>query len=497
ARRFPQRVFVVVTPTPTDAERWLADARALAGDAAALYPQREALGAEEPHVEIAGERIETLEALLSGRVRMLVTTARAAAERTAVPAALESMRLVLQVGPGSLTEVVRRLGAMAYDRVPTVTEVAQFSVRGGILDVYGFGMAAPTRVEWSGDDIVSLRPFDLDSQRAGEPIERVTVLPVSTEAITTSVGAHAASQQRHSLLTLLPTDALLVLAGESAPEQEVDRAWAEAEHHLEIARRLGEAPPARAEIFVAPEQWRRALQPLPRVAPAAPRGAGRFPRAAPAAAGPRRQERRRPAAQAAPPRRHDVAASAGQGSRRHPPHGRRVARLVRPPPARDRIRVPARHGVAARARVGLPVRGHARPASCLRGGKTGHGARPTDGPVTGRRRRIRQDRGRAAGGLQSGAGGEAGGGARAHHDPRRAARPHLPRAAGRLSRAHRGAVAVPWPGRHAARRPGSGAGRSGPGDRYPPAAVARRALSRPGPADRGRGASVRRAAQGA
>src|SRR5256885_10821189 len=84
ARRFPQRVFVVVTPTPTDAERWLADARALAGDAAALYPQREALGAEEPHVEIAGERIETLEALLSGRVRMLVTTARAAAERTAV-----------------------------------------------------------------------------------------------------------------------------------------------------------------------------------------------------------------------------------------------------------------------------------------------------------------------------------------------------------------------------------------------------------------------------
>src|SRR2546430_549211 len=83
ARRFPQRVFVVVTPTPTDAERWLADARALAGDAAALYPQREALGAEEPHVEIAGERIETLEALLSGRVRMLVTTRRAAAEGTA------------------------------------------------------------------------------------------------------------------------------------------------------------------------------------------------------------------------------------------------------------------------------------------------------------------------------------------------------------------------------------------------------------------------------
>src|SRR5207244_4076968 len=80
-----QRVFVVLAPTPSDAERWLADAHMLVGDAAALYPQREALGAEEPHFEIAGERIETLEALLSGKIRVLVTTARAAAERTGVP----------------------------------------------------------------------------------------------------------------------------------------------------------------------------------------------------------------------------------------------------------------------------------------------------------------------------------------------------------------------------------------------------------------------------
>src|SRR5690348_3373430 len=138
ARRFAQRVFVVLTATPTDAERWLADLQALMGpENAALYPQREALGAEEPHVEIAGERIETLEMLLSGVVRVLVTTARASAERTAVPAALQDMKLGLEPGKGeggraSLSDVVRRLGEMGYERVPTVTEVAQFSVRGGI-----------------------------------------------------------------------------------------------------------------------------------------------------------------------------------------------------------------------------------------------------------------------------------------------------------------------------------------------------------------------------
>jgi transcription-repair coupling factor (superfamily II helicase) len=265
ARRHPQRVFVVVAATPSDAERWLADAQTLVGDAAALYPQREALGAEEPHLEIAGERIETLAGLLAGDIRLLVTTARATAERTGVPQALQAMRLVLEpgtghgaAGTGSLGEIVRRLGEMGYARVPTVTEVAQYSVRGGILDVYGFGMAAPARIEWWGDEIASLRSFDLDSQRSGEPIGRVTVLPVKTEGRETrdEGGRQTATRERRSLLDLLPTDALLVLEQESALEQEVDRAWAEAAHHLEVARRLGDEPPTREALFVDPTTWR-------------------------------------------------------------------------------------------------------------------------------------------------------------------------------------------------------------------------------------------------
>jgi len=86
--------------------------------------------------------------LLQGQLRILVTTARATSERTLLPAALERLRLTLAVGdrrpPG---EVARALEAMGYRRVATVTEVAEFSVRGGILDLYGFGMAAPARLE--------------------------------------------------------------------------------------------------------------------------------------------------------------------------------------------------------------------------------------------------------------------------------------------------------------------------------------------------------------
>ncbi|HEU4700546.1 MAG TPA: transcription-repair coupling factor [Gemmatimonadales bacterium] len=288
-RRFPQRLVTVVAPTPAEAERWLADLGHLTDEPVALYPQREALGEDEPHFEIAGERAETLEALLEGRLRLLVTTARASAERTLVPAALEQSRVQLRVGaelpPAALAE---RLEAMGYRRVPTVTEVAEFSVRGGILDVYGFGMAAPVRLEWWGDEISSLRAFDLSSQRSAEELDGVTVLPITSrvalggtaggrdgggdapvDAATPAPGAAsrrpAGPPSRQTLLDLLPADTLVVEEAGGPDADEVRRAWDEAAHHLSIARRLGEETPTREEIFEAPDAWRERIAAFPRL----------------------------------------------------------------------------------------------------------------------------------------------------------------------------------------------------------------------------------------
>ena len=280
ARRFPQRVVTIVAPTPADAERWLADLEALAPGAGALYPQRESLGGEEQHVEIAGERIETLAALLEGRIRILITTARATAERTGVPGALADGRLMLSAGGGpGLGEVADRLVAMGYERVPTVTEVGQFSVRGGILDVYGFGMAAPGRIEWWGDEVATLRGFDLDTQRSGEAVERMTVLPLREHARTS--GGDGERRVRSSLFELLPSDTLVVVDRESPVRQEVDRTWAEAAHHLEVSRRLGEEPEPREALLLDPDRWGALLDVFARLAPEAPDATVRFPISAP------------------------------------------------------------------------------------------------------------------------------------------------------------------------------------------------------------------------
>ena len=265
AGRFPQRLLAVVAPTPGDAERWLTDLAHLTDEGVALYPQREALGEEEPHYEIAGERAETIEALLQGRLRILVTTARATAERTLVPAALERLRLRLAPGerrpPG---DIASTLGRMGYRRVPTVTEVAEFSARGGILDVYGFGMAAPARLEWWGDDISSIRGFDLTSQRSLQELSEITVLPVSTDAVKDDSDARAPAS-RLTLLDLLPSDTLILEEASGPDRDEVRRAWSEAEHHLDVARRLGEEVPSRDAILVTPEAWEARLGGFPRL----------------------------------------------------------------------------------------------------------------------------------------------------------------------------------------------------------------------------------------
>ena len=260
ARERPTQLVTVVATTPSEAERWLTDLGQLTDRRVALYPQREALGEEEHHVEIAGERAETIEALLTGSLGFLVTTARATAERTAVPAMLQALRLDLRRAEASPPrEAAAQLEAMGYQRVPTVTEVGQFSVRGGILDLYGFGMAAPTRIEWWGDVIESLRTFDLTTQRSGGEVAGITVLPIRAtlpERVSPSLRPSVPPSTRLSVLELLPIGSLLLVDSITANAEEVARAWREAEHHLEVARRLGEEVPARADLFVAPDRWR-------------------------------------------------------------------------------------------------------------------------------------------------------------------------------------------------------------------------------------------------
>jgi transcription-repair coupling factor (superfamily II helicase) len=251
ARRLPTRFLVVAADGVPQAERLLADLHTLLDETpVALYPPREGFGELEPHVEIAGERVETLERLSRGEIRVLLTTPRALLERTRLPAALADLRIELRKGdvrrPRELADHLERIG---FERVPMVEDVAQFSLRGGIFDVYSFGMTDPVRMEFWGDEVVDLRHFDLGSQRSTRTVELAVVLPVDGQ-----VREEAAPGERLSVSALFPPDTLVVHPVGTHLLPELKRTWDEAAHHLELARRRGEDVDSREELFEAPER---------------------------------------------------------------------------------------------------------------------------------------------------------------------------------------------------------------------------------------------------
>jgi len=277
----PNRLHVVVADQVPEAERWLADLEAILGEGfVALYPSREGFGEVEPHAEVAGERVETLERLTRGGVRVLVTTVRATQERTRLPRALADARLELVRGAvWRLEELAAHLMRVGFERAEMVEDVAQFSVRGGIVDVYGFGMPAPVRLEFWGDELVELREFDLSSQRTTRAVERALVLPVDVvpgasdgerqpRSVKDAKGHEGSSgvngggedDPRSSLVDLWSPDTLVIVPEGVHVAPELQRTWDEAAHHLELARRRGEDAAERDELLQPPEAALRALR---------------------------------------------------------------------------------------------------------------------------------------------------------------------------------------------------------------------------------------------
>jgi len=153
-----------------------------------LLPQAEvfyfpSLGIEPfyPHrvlEDISGQRIAVLNRLAENLDTIVITVPEALLEPTLPKKVLLENRLELSAGnelqPENLIAVLENLG---YRRVPMTQEPADYSVRGGIMDVYPLTAAMPLRIEFFGDRIESLRHFSILDQRSKETIERFTILP--------------------------------------------------------------------------------------------------------------------------------------------------------------------------------------------------------------------------------------------------------------------------------------------------------------------------------
>ena len=171
---------LVITHGPHQAQTMAADLTTFLGpELVTLFPEKELLPHEETlDPEVIGARLRTLGRLTQGERLVVVTTWPALRRRVLPPPTLAGYAVSFQVGDClELGALAAKMAEMGYERVEMVEGQGQFSVRGGILDVFPYHEESPLRMELFDDEVDSIRRFSLATQRSLAKLERITFWP--------------------------------------------------------------------------------------------------------------------------------------------------------------------------------------------------------------------------------------------------------------------------------------------------------------------------------
>ena len=159
---------------------------------ALFLPEAELSGIENvlPDPEITAERLALfLQIERDSGPRVIVATRasidQAAPKRGSLEAAVVQLR---RGAPAEMEEFLERLAASGYERVSQVTTRGHFAVRGGIIDLYSWHAPLPFRLEFFGDQIESLREFDIDTQTSVRDLRSIDILLNQGAAVSSPPG---------------------------------------------------------------------------------------------------------------------------------------------------------------------------------------------------------------------------------------------------------------------------------------------------------------------
>ncbi|MEE1025924.1 MAG: CarD family transcriptional regulator, partial [Acutalibacteraceae bacterium] len=184
AKKLDKPVFVV-TDTEATARKMAADAISVGGKAD-VFPSRDyaflnTLGSSR---EYEHQRISALWRLINGETQVIFVDIEAFTQKTVSPIYLRESAQIIKVGDQiNLKILTEKLINSGYDFTEQVDGVGQFSVRGGIIDIFSLGCIRPVRIELWGDEVDSMAFFDPEDQRRMENCEELTLLPAAEFSI--------------------------------------------------------------------------------------------------------------------------------------------------------------------------------------------------------------------------------------------------------------------------------------------------------------------------
>ncbi len=175
------RMLVVLSADPQSAQR-LADEIAWFAPAlrVALLPDWETLPYDHfsPHQDLVSERLSALYRTSRGECDVLVVAATTALYRLAPPSYLAAFTFFLNQREKLDVDGLRAQLALAgYTHMTQVVSPGEFSIRGGLIDLFPMGSPLPYRIDLFDTEIESIKTFDVDTQRTLYPVQNVRLLP--------------------------------------------------------------------------------------------------------------------------------------------------------------------------------------------------------------------------------------------------------------------------------------------------------------------------------
>ncbi len=216
-----QKVFLFILQDAEEAGYFYHDLTQQMGDSHVLffpssYKRAVKYGQKDPANEIL--RTEVLSHLSHPNSHpYIVTYPEALAEMVVARQQFDEKSLTLTEGQTvDVEQVLKELRELGFHEVDYVYEPGQFALRGSILDVFSFSHEYPFRIDLFGDDIDSIRTFEVEDQLSKERCQQATIVPEMSM-----------TQQKASLLTFLPSDAILVFRDYDYTRETIEHTYKE------------------------------------------------------------------------------------------------------------------------------------------------------------------------------------------------------------------------------------------------------------------------------
>ncbi|MBL4746655.1 MAG: transcription-repair coupling factor [Flavobacteriaceae bacterium] len=218
--------FVLIFNDKEEAAYYLNDFEALLGDKNVLfYPgsYRRPYQIDETDNANVLMRAEVLNRINSKKKpALIVTYPDALFEQVVTKSTLNKSTLKISVNDKLDLDFVNEvLFEYQFNRVDFVTEPGEFSVRGGIIDVFSFSNDSPYRIEFFDDEVESIRTFDIETQLSTEKVKKIAIIP--------NLEQKTSGEKRESFLQYIPSNSLLFVKNMDLLTGRLDTLYSKAE----------------------------------------------------------------------------------------------------------------------------------------------------------------------------------------------------------------------------------------------------------------------------